>query len=235
MYRHTASPVSLWPKVSGLRSGCPLSNLSVSLRSPRPGCGSQRLLRCRLHPAGRCPNSDSLFPPLAAVVAVAPGRGASGEEAKLCGMPRPPLGRGGGTASAVTERLSPARASRSGCPSSNLSVCFADSSPGRGASGEEAKLCGMPRPPLGRGGGTASAVTERLSPARASRSGCPSSNLSVCFADSSPGRGASGEEAKLCGMPRPPLGRGGGTASAVTERLSPSGKSTSYHHLLPIP
>ena len=41
-----------------------------------PGCGTQRLLRCRLHPAGRCPNSSSLFPPLAAVVAVAPkGRG----------------------------------------------------------------------------------------------------------------------------------------------------------------
>ena len=110
MYRHTASPVSLWPKVSGLRSGHPSSNLSVSLRSTRPGCGSQRLLRCRLHPAGRGPNSDSLFPPLAAVVAVAPGRGASGEEAKLCGMPRPPLARGGGTASAVTERLSPAAA-----------------------------------------------------------------------------------------------------------------------------
>ena len=160
------------------RSGYPLSNLSVSLRSTRPGCGSQRLLRCRLHPAGRGPNSSSLFPPLAAVVAVAPSRGASGEEAKLCGMPRPPLGRGGGTASAVTERLSSARASRSGYPLSNLSVCFADSSPSRGASGEEAKLCGMPRPPLGRGGGT---------------------------------------------------------ASAVTERLSPSGKSTSYHHLLPIP
>ena len=44
--------------------------------APRPGCGSQRLLRCRLHPAGRCPNSSSLFPLLAAVVAVAPrGRG----------------------------------------------------------------------------------------------------------------------------------------------------------------
>ena len=38
-----------------------------------PGCGSQRLLRCRLHPAGRGPNSSSLFPPLAAVVAVASG------------------------------------------------------------------------------------------------------------------------------------------------------------------
>ena len=36
---------------------------------------------------------------------------------------------------------------------------------------------------------------------------------------SSPSRGASGEEAKLYGMPRPPLARGGGTASAVTERL----------------
>ena len=39
--------------------------------APMPGCGSQRLLRCRLHPAGRGPNSSSLFPPLAAVVAVA--------------------------------------------------------------------------------------------------------------------------------------------------------------------
>ena len=28
---------------------------------------------------------------------------------------------------------------------------------------------------------------------------------------SSPSRGASGEEAKLYGMPKPPLGRGGGT------------------------
>ena len=83
--------------------------LSVSLRSPRPGCGSQRLLRCRLHPAGRCPNSSSLFPPLAAVVAVAPCRGASGEEGKLCDMPKPPLDRGGGIAQAMTERFSPKR------------------------------------------------------------------------------------------------------------------------------
>ena len=52
-------------------SGC---NMDMTRRSP--GCGSQRLLRCRLHPAGRGPNSSSLFPPLAAVVAVAPeGRG----------------------------------------------------------------------------------------------------------------------------------------------------------------
>jgi hypothetical protein len=43
--------------------------------------------------------------------------------------------------------------------------------------------------------------------------------LSLTSFDSSPGRGASGEEAKLCGMPKPPLVRGGGTASAVTERF----------------
>ena len=41
-------------------SGC---NMDMTRRSP--GCGSQRLLRC--------PNSSSLFPPLAAVVAVASG------------------------------------------------------------------------------------------------------------------------------------------------------------------
>jgi len=35
------------------------------------GCGFQRLLRYRSHPAGRCPNSSSLYPPQAAVVAVA--------------------------------------------------------------------------------------------------------------------------------------------------------------------
>ena len=49
-------------------SGC---NTDMTRRSP--GCGSQRLLRCRSHPAGRCPNSSSLLPPLAAVVAVASG------------------------------------------------------------------------------------------------------------------------------------------------------------------
>ena len=44
------------------------------------GCGSQRLLRYRSHPAGRCPNSSSLFPPLAAVVAVAPKGRAIGRQ-----------------------------------------------------------------------------------------------------------------------------------------------------------
>ena len=41
-----------------------------------PGCGSQHPLRSRLRLAGRGPNSDSLFPPLAVVVTVAPKGGA---------------------------------------------------------------------------------------------------------------------------------------------------------------
>ena len=57
-----------------------IAELSVEIISPQQikklsyyldNWGSQRLLRCRSHPAGRCPNSSSLFPPLAAVVAVA--------------------------------------------------------------------------------------------------------------------------------------------------------------------
>ena len=48
-----------------------LSKRKKASRFAKTGCGSQRLLRCRSHPAGRCPNSSSLFPPLAAVVAVA--------------------------------------------------------------------------------------------------------------------------------------------------------------------
>ena len=39
----------------------------------------------RLRLAGRGPNSSSLFPPLAAVVAVAPSRGASGETVHFAG------------------------------------------------------------------------------------------------------------------------------------------------------
>ena len=60
-------------------AGVTLPGLNLSVIASQchcPGCGSQRLLRCRSHPAGRGPNSSSLFPPLAAVVAVAPkGRG----------------------------------------------------------------------------------------------------------------------------------------------------------------
>nr|DAM41302.1 MAG TPA: hypothetical protein [Bacteriophage sp.] len=59
----------------------------------------------RLRLAGRCPNSSSLFPPLAAVVVVAPSRGASGEIVHFAGNAKASPTRRGGTASAVTERL----------------------------------------------------------------------------------------------------------------------------------
>ena len=72
-------PPYLWTPLSPQRvKGCsPLtipkmrSKRKKASRCAKTGCGSQRLLRCRLHPAGRCPNSSSLFPPLAVVVAVA--------------------------------------------------------------------------------------------------------------------------------------------------------------------
>ena len=88
------APVGLSSRQSGLRSKCrvfsaartgihekgaarpfqtpkELSKRKKASRCAKTGCGSQRLLRCRSHPAGRGPNSSSLFPPLAAVVAVA--------------------------------------------------------------------------------------------------------------------------------------------------------------------
>ena len=63
----------------------------------------------------------------------------------------------------------------------------------------------------------------------ACRSGSPSSNLSVSLRSTAPlvgeplaERKTLNWEGKLCGMPKPPLGRGGGSASALTERLSSS-------------
>ena len=69
-------------------------NLSVSAYAlPLPGLRHPASAALRLRLAGRCPNNDSLLPPLAAVVVVAPCRGASGEEIKLCEMPKAlPLG-----------------------------------------------------------------------------------------------------------------------------------------------
>ena len=76
-------------------------HLSVSLSLDKAGLRHPASASCfekHLRLAGRCPNNDSLFPPLAAVVVIAPSRGASGEEMRLSAMPKPPLGRGGGTA-----------------------------------------------------------------------------------------------------------------------------------------
>ena len=50
----------------------------------------------------------------------------------------------------------------------------------------------------------------------ATKIGCPSYNLSVSHTlDSSPCRGASGEEMRLSALPRPPLDRGGGCAKGA--------------------
>ena len=78
---------------------------------------------------------------------------------------------------------------RSGSPSYNLSVSLRSTAPlveeplaERKTLNWEGKLCGMPKPPLGRGGGTASAVTERLSPAAAHGQACKLSVQCLTFA-----------------------------------------------------
>ena len=68
-------PLSHAAGVTTLPEGEELNLSVIASQCHCPGCGSQRLLRCRSHPAGRGPNSSSLFPPLAAVVAVAPTEG----------------------------------------------------------------------------------------------------------------------------------------------------------------
>ena len=88
--------LSLWERSS--------TSPSALTRCHCPGCGSQRLLRCRSHPAGRGPNSSSLFPPLAAVVAVAPSRGGFGSPRKVNGFARGSPTRGAVERS-ETERL----------------------------------------------------------------------------------------------------------------------------------
>ncbi len=134
----------------------------------------------------------------------------------------------------MTERASPARKSRGRgdrqalCQSDTIAAqsCLAAALPSQSGlrppappKGEplaewktlnwEGKLCGLPKPPLGRGGGTASAVTERLSPAAAHGQALSSYNLSVCFADSSPSRGASGETVHFARPAKAsPFGRG---------------------------
>ena len=81
------------------------SNLSVSHSLDKAGLRHPAFAALRLRLAGRGPNSDSLFPPLAAVVVVAPGRGASGETVHFAGTAKASPTRGGGIASAMTERL----------------------------------------------------------------------------------------------------------------------------------
>ena len=96
---------------------------------------------------------------------------------------------------------------RAGLPSYNLSVCFADSSPSRGASGETVHFAGTAKASPREGRWQRVSADGEVVSSSGSRSGFLSYNLSVCFADSSPSRGASGEEAKFYEMLRPSLGR----------------------------
>ena len=115
------------------RRACPLRH---RLRSPRPGCGSQRLLRCRSHPAGRCPNSSSLFPPLALglrlLLFLQPLGGALKKQNAALASP-PFICR--------WQRSAPLQSSPLPPKGEPLAKPFT--------------LRGLPKPPLGRGGGIA--------------------------------------------------------------------------------
>ena len=164
-------------------SGC---NMDMTRRSP--GCGSQRLLRCRLHPAGRGPNSSSLFPPLAAVVAVASGLTDGSRAVSTKKDPLSELQLREGVFFLVSQMTSsistftiysichsPQKSSavqkvyRAGFAAEGrpvlvqpLSLTPFDSSPSRGASGETVHFAGTAKASPTRRGGIASAMTERL-------------------------------------------------------------------------
>ena len=101
---NSRSPLSHAAGVTAPPEGEELNLSVIASQCHCPGCGSQRLLRCRSHPAGRGPNSSSLFPPLAAVVAVAPSRGGFGSPRKVNGFARGSPTRGAVERS-ETERL----------------------------------------------------------------------------------------------------------------------------------
>ena len=71
------SPSGAFKPQTGLRSKCRVFSAARSQRFRRAGADGLRhpasasCLGRHSHPAGRCPNSSSLYPPLAAVVAVA--------------------------------------------------------------------------------------------------------------------------------------------------------------------
>ena len=78
----------------------PSLNLSVSLRSTRPGCGSQHPLRALISTRvllAAAPTMTPCFRHWRRSSLLPLPRGASGEEEKFSAMPRPPLDRGGGT------------------------------------------------------------------------------------------------------------------------------------------
>ena len=123
-----------------------------------------------------------------------------------CTLPKPlPLGE---VSPEATERASPARKSRR--RSDRQALCQSDTIAvselfGSGLALSVSSPCSSPAPPKG----------EPL----ACRSGSPSYNLSVSLRSTAPlvgeplaERKTLNWEGKLCGMPKPPLGRGGGIA-----------------------
>ena len=133
----------------------------------------------------------------------------------LRGLPKPlPLGE---VSPKVTERASPAGKSRCAAMGrlfvrAMLSLCQSCLSAALPSQSRRKLLASSPK-------GGAIGMSVRLPFVQP---------LSLASLDSSPSRGASGEEEKFSAMPRPPLGRGGGTASAVTERLSSSPKGRAF-------
>ena len=101
-------------------------NLSVSLRSTRPGCGSQHPPRSACILLAAAPTAPPCFRhwrrssplPLVGEPLAKPFT--------LRGLPKPPLGRGGGSASALTERLSPAAAHGQACKLSAHRLTFGE-------------------------------------------------------------------------------------------------------------
>ena len=97
--------------------------------------------------------------------------------------------------------------------------------------------CGMPRPPLGRGGGSASALTERLSPA-AAHGQALLRTTSQSASQTAPLVGEPlAKPFTLRGLPRPPLGRSngddrrqwrkqGGAVGAAASRMRAAAKQT---------
>ena len=119
----------------------------------------------------------------------------------LRGLPKPPLGRGGGSASALTERLSPAAAHGQASLHTTSQSHFVR----QGRVAAPSVCCAV------------ACILLAAAP-----------TAPPCFRHwrrSSPLPLVGEPLAKpftLRGLPKPPLGRGGGSASALTERLSPA-------------
>ena len=138
-----------------------------------------------------------------------------------CGLPKPlPLGE---VSPKVTERASPARKSRR--RSDGQALCQSDTIAvpvilGQRPCPLSLVASSSPAPPKGEPLACRSAFVWTLKARRGAKGRALLQRLGSVFVqplslaslDSSPSRGASGEEEKFSAMPKPPLGRGGGIA-----------------------